>query len=239
MLVLNIDKTKYEQLEKLQDRLGYRFGDIGLLNTALTHSSYANEKGLSRDKYNERLEFLGDAVLQMATSEFLYSRFRVHPEGTLTKLRASLVKGQALGPYSARLGLGEFLLMGKGEETSGGREKESILADAFEAVVGSIYLDGGYPAARTFVIRYIKERISQMADGDFGADFKTALQEKVQAQEGLYIRYRLVSEQGPEHDKTFRVRVCIGSEDYGEGTGKSKKEAEQMAAKKALERLER
>jgi ribonuclease-3 len=237
-VVLVIRKTRAEELKKLQDRLGYSFGDIGLLNTALTHSSYANEKGLPRDEYNERLEFLGDAVLQMATSEFLYNRFRDKPEGFLTKLRASLVRGQALGPYAAGLGLGDFLLMGKGEEASGGRKRESILADAFEAVVGSMYLDGGYAAARDFINRYINEKICRLPSGGLGTDFKTALQEKVQASGGQGVQYRLVSEEGPDHDKTFRVRVCIGNRAYGEGTGKSKKEAEQRAAKKTLERLE-
>jgi ribonuclease-3 len=238
MLALNIGKNRTQELGKLQDRLGYRFEDIGLLNIALTHSSYANEKDLPRDGYNERLEFLGDAVLEMVVSEFLYNRFREYPEGALTKLRASLVKGQALGPYAAGLGLGEFLLMGKGEEASGGRKRGSILADAFEAVVGSMYLDGGYPAARDFIIRYINERISRLPEGGFTTDFKTTLQEKVQASGGRSVQYRLVSEQGPDHDKTFRVRVCIGDKSYGEGVGKSKKEAEQMAAKKAIERLE-
>ncbi len=233
------DRAKrLEELGILQSRLGYRYKEASLLNTALTHSSYANERNLSIEHYNERLEFLGDAVLEMVTSEFLYNRFKGHPEGALTKMRASLVRGDALGLYSSKLGLGDFLLMGKGEENTGGRKRASILADAFEAVIGSIYIDGGYQPARNFVLRYIEDRIDISADPIYARDHKTELQERVQASGGQAIEYRLTAQEGPDHDKTFRIQVCIGGEISGEGMGKSKKEAQQNAAKRALEKLE-
>lgn len=234
---MGTDSLRSKELKELQRILKYSFKDIGMLNTALTHSSYANEKGMLRNQYNERLEFLGDAVLQMITSEYLYNKYEEYPEGILTKMRASLVMGQALGAYSGSLGLGRFLRMGKGEETSGGRERESILANAFEAVIGSMYLDGGYSPVKAFVIRYIDERLLQLTYGDPTLDYKTALQESIQSSGDGAIQYRLISEQGPDHDKTFHVSVYIDNRSHGEGTGKSKKEAEQRAAKKALEQL--
>ncbi|HQD41198.1 MAG TPA: ribonuclease III [Bacillota bacterium] len=235
---MRIKGPRLEELKKLQDRLGYRYKDIALLNCALTHSSYANEKGLGKDEYNERLEFLGDAVLEMITSEFLYNEFADCTEGTLTKMRAALVRGKALGQRARELGLGDFLQMGKGEDQNGGRSRISILADAFEAVIGSIYLDGGYAPAREFVLGYLQASARELAEQSLTGDYKTELQETVQASGHHAVEYRLVDQEGPDHDKTFRVRVLIGDRVYGEGTGKSKKEAEQNAAQKALERLE-
>lgn len=236
--MLRTSDKRLNKLCRLQKSLGYRYRNISFLNTALTHSSYANERNLSMEHYNERLEFLGDAVLEMITSEFLYNRFKQHPEGALTKIRASLVKGQALGSYAKELDLGSFLLMGRGEDTSGGRQRMSILADTLEAIIGSIYIDGGYEEARDFVVQYIEKRIERLTDRTHTGDYKTVLQEMVQAEGGQGIEYRLEGQMGPDHDKTFRVQVFLGGAFYGEGTGKSKKEAEQNAAKRALEKLE-
>jgi ribonuclease-3 len=235
---LKLDGRRLSDLSRLQKRLGYNFKDIGLLDAALTHSSYANEKSLPKDRYNERLEFLGDAVLEMITSEFLYKEFDKHPEGALTKMRAALVREQALEYYAQQLGLGVFLQIGRGEEQSGGRKRASILADAFEAVVGAVYLDGGYVPARVFVEKYIKNRAPKLTGQSIAGDYKTVLQERIQAEGGKPADYRLVAQEGPDHDRTFRVNVYIDDRVYGEGTGKSKKEAEQNAAKKALEKLE-
>ncbi len=234
---VNIEKTRLKGLKTLQKRLGYDFKDIGLLNTALTHSSYANEKGMARNKYNERLEFLGDAVLQMTASEYLYNRFKECSEGVLTKIRASLVMGQTLGTHGVELGLGSFLRIGKGEELSGGRERISIITDAFEAVIGAVYLDGGYPAAKDFIVRYIDKNLTQLMEQDFNMDSKTLLQESVQSAGDWTIEYKVISQHGPDHDKTYHVRVYVNNKARGEGLGKSKKEAEQKAAKTALERL--
>ena len=235
---MRIKGPRLEELKKLQDRLGYRYKDIALLNCALTHSSYANEKGLGKDEYNERLEFLGDAVLEMITSEFLFNEFADCTEGTLTKMRAALVRGKALGQRARELGLGDFLQMGKGEDQNGGRSRISILADTLEAVIGSIYLDGGDAPARECVLGYLQASARELAEQSLAGDYKTELQETVQASGHNTVEYRLVDQEGPDHDKTFRVRVLIGDRVYGEGTGKSKKEAEQNAAQKALERLE-
>ncbi len=235
---MSMDAERLAELDRLQGRLGYRYKDKGLLNVALTHSSHANEMNLSMEQYNERLEFLGDAVLEMITSELLYNRFEEYPEGVLTKIRAGLVNGQALGRYARKLGLGRFLLVGKGEKISGGNERVSVLADALEAVIGSIYIDGGYREASKFVCRYIESSLQRLEASAFAPDCKTALQEKVQAKSGLRIEYRLKAQSGPDHDKTFRVQVYIGDVCYAEGIGKSKKEAEQEAAKKALRKLE-
>lgn len=235
---MRVKGPRLEELKKLQDRLGYRYKDIALLNCALTHSSYANEKGLPKSWHNERLEFLGDAVLEMITSEFLYREYTEYPEGTLTRMRAALVKGQALGLYAKELGLGKFLRIGRGEEQNGGRKRVSILADTLEAIIGSMYLDGGYAPARDFVLRYIRNKSKKRIDQSLADDYKTNLQEIVQASGRQEIEYRLVAQKGPDHDKTFRVRVLIGDRIYGEGDGKSKKEAEQRAAKMALEKLE-
>ncbi len=225
------------ELAEFQDRIGYSFGNVHLLNYALTHSSFANEKELSVQEYNERLEFLGDAVLEMIASEYLYYRFPHYSEGSLTKMRASAVRGQALAVYAQRIGLGRFLLLGKGEDATGGRKRPSILADAFEAVIGAIYLDGGYEKAKEFAIKHIKDGTIDIVNGDVHYDFKTCLQEKIQSETGKPIEYRLVRQTGPDHDKTFYVKVWIGNEIWGEGTGKSKKEAEQDAAREALDKL--
>jgi len=234
---LNSQEKRLEELKEFQGKIGYFFKDIKLLNAALTHSSYANENGLSVCDYNERLEFLGDAVLEIVTSEYFYVQFPDYPEGMLTKIRAKVVQGKILAEYAAGISIGKFVLLGKGEESSGGRNRVSILADTFEAVAGAIYLDGGYLPARDFVLKFIVEEITDVGENNRYHDYKTYLQEKIQSQTGQSIEYRLVDECGPDHDKTFFIQVFIDDKIYGEGVGKSKKEAQQNAAREALEKL--
>lgn len=219
-------------MEALEKRLGYTFKNKSLLLNALTHSSYANEvrNGASS---NERLEFLGDSVLSIIVSKFLYTKFPDIPEGELTKLRASLVCEKSLCAFSREIGLGKFLRLGKGEDKGGGRERDSILADAFEAVLAAMYLDGGIAVARKHVMRFILKELNHTDDEVF-KDFKTALQEIIQRNPEESVSYILIGEDGPDHDKVFTVEVHLNSNVIGTGKGKSKKQAEQMAAKQAL-----
>lgn len=215
----------------LMEKIGYTFSNGQLLETALTHSSYANEgnRGLQS---NERLEFLGDSVLGFVTARYLFS-LTASAEGELTKLRASLVCEKALCSYARALGLGDHLLLGKGERNSGGAERSSILADAFEAVIAAIYLDGGLEPAEAFVLPYLEQERSQQRRAQF-KDYKTALQEIVQQNPGERLEYELKSESGPDHNKQFVMEVHLNSNVIGVGRGKSKKEAEQQAAREAL-----
>lgn len=217
----------------LEERIGYQFRDPELIHEALSHSSYANEKKKLR-RSNERLEFLGDSVLSVVVSQYLFEHYPDLPEGELTKIRAALVCERSLHRFALRIGLGDFLLLGKGEEHTGGRERPSILADAFEAVIAAIYLDGGLEAARTHILHFIPEHIPESSSVLFG-DYKTALQEIVQKNPEEKVEYVLISESGPDHNKSFMVEVCLNSNVIGKGQGRSKKEAEQMAAKEALE----
>jgi ribonuclease-3 len=215
--------------------VGYTYKDKKNLLLALTHSSYANE---SRDKNlesNERLEFLGDAVLNIVISDYIYRNYAWLSEGDMTKARARIVCEASLVQCAAKLGLGSFLLLGKGEEMNGGRSRASILSDAFEAVIGSIYLDGGLEMAGRFIISMLKERLDDFRDPGPFFDFKTQLQELVQKKGDDKVTYELVEEKGPDHDKTFVVKVKIGEKESGLGEGRSKKEAEQAAAKIAYE----
>lgn len=221
-------------MEKLEKRIGYRFRNRELLKTALTHSSYANE---ARDRHtpsNERLEFLGDSVLGMVTSDYIFKLYTDIPEGDLTKLRASVVCEQALHEVALTLGLSEFLLLGRGEEAGGGRERSSILADAVEAVIGAIYMDGGFAAARPFVLSFIKPAVARIASRHNFNDYKTMLQEIVQKNREEVLSYRVASQSGPDHDKTFVMEVLLNSNVVARGHGHSKKEAEQAAAHEAL-----
>ena len=219
-------------METLEKKLGYTFKNKSLLLNALTHSSYANEarNGITS---NERLEFLGDSVLSIIVSEFLYTKFPDIPEGELTKLRASLVCEKSLCSFSRELELGRFLRLGKGEDKGGGRERVSILADAFEAVLAAMYLDGGIEISRKHVMRFILKELKHTDDEVF-KDFKTALQEIIQRNPEESVSYILIDEEGPDHDKIFTVEVHLNSNVIGTGKGKSKKQAEQMAAKQAL-----
>ena len=218
-------------MKALQNNLGYTFKNEALLINALTHSSFANEArdGISS---NERLEFLGDSVLSVIVSDFLYKQFGNLPEGELTKLRASLVCEKSLCGFSRELNIGEFLRLGKGEEKGGGRERDSILADAFEAVIGAIYLDGGLENARIFVLDFVKKAANEQLSF---VDYKTVLQEIIQKNPDEHLSYAVVAESGPDHDKRFEVEVYLNSNTIGCGMGKSKKIAEQQAAKQALE----
>ena len=220
-------------MEGLEEKLGYKFKNINLLKNALTHSSYANEVrgGFSS---NERLEFLGDSVLSVIVSDYIYKQYPNMPEGELTKLRASLVCEKSLCGFSRELHIGRFLMLGKGEDKGGGRERDSILADAFEAVLAAIYLDGGMEAARKHVMRFVLRELKHTDDEVF-KDYKTALQEIIQRNPEESVTYILTGENGPDHDKSFTVEVRLNSNVIGTGSGKSKKQAEQSAAKQALQ----
>lgn len=219
------------KLSELQDRIGYRFRQEGLLRQALTHSSYANEKHMKKYSDNEKLEFLGDAVLEVTSSEFLYHNYPKLSEGDLTKLRASLVCEPTLALCTEEIGLGEYLFLGKGEEQTGGRKRNSILSDALEAVIGAIYLDGGFEAAGVFVRRFI---LTDIEHKKLFYDSKTILQEVVQGNFEESLIYVLTGESGPDHAKHFSVEARIGERVIGAGSGPTKKAAEQEAAYRGL-----
>ena len=215
----------------LMDKLGYRFRDPRLLEKALTHSSYANE-GRHGLESNERLEFLGDSVLGFVAAKYLFEK-ETGPEGELTKLRAAVVCEKALCSYSRELGLGDYLLLGKGERLTGGAERPSILADAFEAVIAAMFLDGGLEPVRGFVLRFVEKEANNQRKRHF-KDYKTTLQEIVQQNPAEKLEYVLTGESGPDHSKQFVVEVHLNSNVIGTGRGRSKKEAEQQAAREAL-----
>lgn len=216
---------------EFEEIIGYKFNDISLLEKALTHSSYANEKQLSRE-CNERLEFLGDSVLGVITAEYFYHNHNNLPEGEMTKRRAACACEKALYGFAKEINLGKFILLGRGEEHTGGRNRASILADAFEAVIAAIYLDGGLDNARKFVLDFVKKTANQQMSF---VDYKTELQEIIQKNPDEHLSYVLVGESGPDHDKRFEVEVNLNSNVIGYGKGRSKKIAEQQAAKQALE----
>ncbi len=220
-------------MEVLQKKLGYKFNNVNLLKNSLTHSSYANEVRNGATS-NERLEFLGDSVLSVVVADYLYNNFKNIPEGELTKLRASLVCEKTLCAFSREIGIGDFLLLGRGEEKGGGRKRDSILADAFEAVLAAVYLDGGMENARSFVLKYVLKELKHHNQDGF-KDYKTALQEIIQRNPEESVTYILKGESGPDHNKVFEVEVHLNSNVIGVGKGKNKKLAEQMAAKQALE----
>ncbi|MBO2520275.1 MAG: ribonuclease III [Firmicutes bacterium] len=222
-------------LKELAKRLGFR--DESLLERALTHSSYAHEEGRARED-NERLEFMGDAVVQLAVTERLYQQFPDRREGELAKMRASVVCAESLAEAARRLCLGEHLLLGKGEEQSGGRERVSVLGDAFEAVAAALYLDSGWDAARKFVLSALAPELAGLDRPKAEVDPKSALQERLQALSKKTPTYRLVSESGPDHDKVFVSEVLYEGKVLGRGTGRSKKESEQEAARQALKATE-
>ena len=219
------------KLKEIQDIIGYEFGQEGLLRQALTHSSYANEKHMKRLSDNERLEFLGDAVLEVVSSEFLYHNYPDLSEGEMTKLRASIVCEPTLALCTREINLGKYLFLGKGENLTGGRSRNSILSDALEAVIGAIFLDGGLECAKAFVHRFI---LTDIEHKKLFYDSKTILQEVVQGNYDESLHYELLAEEGPDHDKNFRVEVKIGDRVVGEGSGHTKKAAEQEAAYHAL-----
>ena len=220
-------------LSDFENIIGYHFSNQGLLRQALTHSSYANERHMKRLSDNERVEFLGDAVLEIISSEFLYQNYPDLPEGQLTKLRASIVCEPTLALCTKEMNLGDFLYLGRGEHQTGGRTRKSILSDALEAIIGAIYLDGGFANAKEFVSKYI---LTDIEHKQLFYDSKTILQEVVQG-EHEQLSYVLVGESGPDHDKSFSVEVWIGEQKISEGTGHTKKAAEQEAAYHALIKL--
>lgn len=220
-------------MKEFEEILNYNFKNKKLLFEALSHSSFANENKKAR-KSNERLEFLGDSVLSIVVSDYLFEHYKHLPEGELTKIRASLVCEKSLHQFAKQINLGKYIMLGKGEEHTGGRERPSILADAFEAVIAAIYLDGGLESARKHILRFIPKDLSQHGSVSFN-DYKTILQEIVQKNPEEKVDYYLVNETGPDHDKAFTVQVKLNRNVIGQGTGKSKKQAEQMAAKEALE----
>ena len=233
-----LSEDRRRRLAELSAVLGVKFRNMNYLQQALTHTSYANEsKG--NIVHNERLEFLGDAVLELASSTYLYQHFPQMPEGQLTKTRAGIVCSATLAKLAAVLHLGDYLLLGHGEEMGGGRTRQTNLEDAFEAVIGAIYLDQGWEAAKDYVLRQLEPEFQLARRGVILKDYKTILQEQVYQQEGQSIVYELVAESGPDHDKSFTSQVRITGQVMGQGTGHSKKEAEQHAACEALEKLNR
>lgn len=222
-------------IQDFEKRINYKFNNIKILEKSLTHSSYSNEDKLYSMVNNERLEFLGDAVLSISVSRFIFDKFPDYPEGDLTKLRAQVVCEDTLSLLAGDLHLGNYLLLGKGEEASGGRERKSILADALEAVIAAIYLDGGYKRAEKFVLDNLTDYIKLAVKGKIIRDYKSFLQEYYQGKNQVCkIRYVVTKEEGPDHEKVFHVNVLVNKKVVGKGSGKNKKEAEQNAAREAL-----
>jgi len=232
-----VTKEEKEKFKNLESRLGYSFKKKDLLKRALTHRSYVNEKKLDSVEHNERLEFLGDAVLELVVSEFLMNRYVNFSEGELSKLRASIVNEKQLATLARGWHLGDYLYLGRGEEQTSGREKNSLLADAFEAILGAVYVDRGFKKAFEVIRHHYSKLLGDQPPENFYKDYKTELQEKSQELFRSVPHYKLVAEMGPDHDKIFEVELSIRQEVMGRGTGRSKKEAEQEAAQKALQKL--
>lgn len=232
-----LSEERTEKLRTLEERLGWAFADLTLLDNALTHRSYINENSTSGCRDNERLEFLGDAVLELTVSDMLMRKYPDHAEGQLSKLRASVVNEQPLAEMARRFGIGEHLLLGRGEEGSGGRTKSSLLANAFESIVAAMFLDGGFDRTAAFVRGLFEPLIAGGSIDSVYRDYKTAAQERTQVLFHEMPRYTLLSESGPDHDKRFETGFMIGERLIATGRGRSKKEAEQQAARTALEEL--
>lgn len=232
---MKVSANRKKILDKLQSTINYNFKDIELLNTSLTHSSYANENKPKYSESNERLEFLGDTVISLVVSEYLYKRFPEFPEGELTKRRAAVVCESSLAFAARKINLGEYLLLGKGEESTGGRKRDSILGDAFEALTGAIYVDGGLKETQEYLLGlFEQEVIYALSKGNLFIDYKTELQEVLQKRTKSKIEYKVEKEVGPDHNKKFYMNVIVENKIIGSGLGRNKKEAEQMAAKQAL-----
>lgn len=234
----DLPAEEISRLSRLEKVLGHTFSDLQILKRALSHKSYANEMRLGQDEHNERLEFLGDAVLELAISDLLFERFPDSREGQMSKLRASLVNETSLATLARTVNLGDYLFLGKGEAMGDGREKNSLISDAFEAVIGAVYLDAGSPAVFAILKKIFLPEIERATREDISRDYKTKLQEEVQNRFRVAPDYRLISESGPDHDKTFEVHLFVRDEFWSQGMGKSKKQAEQSAAEKALEKLD-
>ena len=225
-----------ERLKELEQKIGYKFRDFSLLERAMMHSSYTNERHLPKYQCNERLEFLGDAVLELVSSEFLYKASPKMPEGELTKTRASMVCEPSLALCAGDINLGSYLLLGKGEEATGGRMRDSVTSDAMEALIGAVYLDGGFTSAKEFIHKFV---LNDLEDKKLFYDSKTILQEMVQAEKLGTITYRLVRAEGPDHNKSFHTEVLIGNKVSGIGVGRTKKASEQQSAYEAILKLRR
>lgn len=231
-------KINMKFFEPLQKDLNYFFKDEELLITALTHSSYANENKLGVEGYNERLEFLGDAVLGLIVSQYLYKKYPHYPEGELTKIRAKVVCESSLATAARKVNLGKYLLLGKGEESTGGRSRESILADASEAITGAIYMDSDFETVNNLMLERFEIGIVQAVDkGNLFIDYKTELQEIVQKTNKSRLEYIVYKEEGPDHNKIFYMNVLVNETIIGTGMGRNKKEAEQASAKDALQNM--
>ena len=225
-----------DRLKELEQKIGYKFRDFSLLERAMMHSSYTNERSLPKYQCNERLEFLGDAVLELVSSEFLFKGSPKMPEGELTKTRASMVCEPSLALCARDIDLGSYLLLGKGEEATGGRMRDSVTSDAMEALIGAVYLDGGFTSAKEFIHRFV---LTDLEDKKLFYDSKTILQEMVQAEKLGTITYRLVKAEGPDHNKSFHTEVLIRNKVSGKGVGRTKKASEQQAAYEAILSLRR
>lgn len=234
-----ITREEKKRLKEFERKLGYRFKRKNILKNALIHKSYANERRLDASEHNERLEYLGDAVLELIVSHLLMENYPQAAEGELSKLRASIVNEKTLANVARDHCLGEFMYLGKGEEMGAGREKPSLLSNALEAVLGAIYIDRGFKKAYKVISRIALELFEQVGQEGFYKDYKTQLQERAQILFKTVPKYKLVKESGPDHDKTFEINLYIRGEVMGVGTGKSKKNAEQAAAKEALENVEK
>lgn len=225
-----------ENLSSFEEMIDYQFQDRRILRHALTHSSYANEKRMNKLENNERLEFLGDAVLELVTSEFIFLKNKKLPEGELTKLRARLVCEQTLATCANEINVGEYILLGKGEAATGGRERFSILSDAMEALIGAIYLDGGFTSAKEFICQYV---LSDIENKELFFDSKTILQEIVQSEYKEQLFYELIKEEGPDHNKKFTVVALVNDKELGIGIGRTKKAAEQEAAYQSILKIKK
>lgn len=222
-------------IQKLSEKIGYVFNDKELLINALTHSSFVNENKLKYSNNNERLEYLGDAILDAVISDHLYNKYSEVEEGALTKERAVIVCETSLCLCGKKLGIGEYLILGRGEENNGGRERPSMIADSVEAVIGAVFIDGGWEAAKKTALYILEEVIDKASVGQLNKDYKSLVQEKYQAMGETYINYVVTKEQGPDHNKTFYIDLIINGKVLGKGVGKSKKEAEQRAARLVYE----
>ena len=230
----SINDVIKESIRAFEEKIGYEFKDKTYIQTALTHSSFANEH--KEFNYNERLEFLGDSVLGLVVSDYLFRARNDLPEGKLTRLRANVVCEESVSAVARKINLGDHLFLGKGEKASGGSDRDSILADAMEAVIAAIYLDGGFDQAKDFILSNLRDTIAKNIDGNIFRDYKTILQEIIQGNNGK-ISYKLVGESGPDHNKEFEMQVKCGQETIGIGKGKNKKEAEKEAARDALVKM--
>ncbi|HBF13727.1 MAG TPA: ribonuclease III [Deltaproteobacteria bacterium] len=232
-----ISRHERKHLKYFEKKLGYVFSNKRLLRRALSHKSYANEKRLGATHHNERYEYLGDAVLELAVSDVLMHLFPESDEGDLSKLRAAVVNETSLAELARKISVGDFMFLGRGEDNGQGRQKDSLLSDAFEAVLGAVYLDGGFKPAFKVVKALFGDVMNKALNQDITRDYKTKMQEESQTRFQTVPRYTLYSESGPDHDKTFEVHLYIRENLYGKGLGKSKKQAEQNAAQEALEKI--